>query len=167
MIMKKVIKDWSFAMDNETHVKQEGNNSTIRRWGGHHYNNYNTVNKSTFNGNIKDLEGAVFTQGHPPDAEEYEDYIKVLVNYVQSNYSPGVYLVQVMWYGNVPYLSLLNKTNKKYNQLDARFGMKIFKWKKTVNTVIGTRSNIKLGKKTLLAVHQPMKGVTKDKTKED
>ena len=143
MIMKEVIKDRRFAMGNETHVKKEGNNSTIRRWGGHRYNTSNTVNKSTFNGNIKDLEGAVFTQGRPHDAEEYEDSIKVMVNYVQSNYSPGVYLVQVMWYGNVPYLSLKNKPNKKYNQLDARFGMKIFKWKETVNTVIGTRSNIK------------------------
>ena len=78
-------------MSNETQVKQEGGGGTSCNQGGCRYINETIVNKYTFESNIVEIKDAMFTQGNPHYAENYEDSNDVLTNYIQREYSDIVY----------------------------------------------------------------------------
>ena len=52
----------------------------------------------------------MFTLGFLSEATNYKDSIKVLINYVQHEYSAGVYLRQAIKDGKVPDLAITKKS---------------------------------------------------------
>ena len=71
----------------------------------------------------------MFTLGFLTEATNYKDSIKVLINYVQHEYSEGVYLRQAIKDGKVPDLSITKKPTNHDNKSDAKSDMDVFKWK--------------------------------------
>ena len=53
--------------------------------------------------------------------------VKVLINYLQSKYSSGFYLMQTIQEVKFPNFSLRNNPNKKPNRSEAEFDMEVFK----------------------------------------
>ena len=70
-------------MANNNQAKKEGNRTTIHQKFEHHYNNVNTLNKSTSKNNTEELKDVLFTQGRPYDYAKYKDSIDVLIKDVQ------------------------------------------------------------------------------------
>ena len=124
-------------MGNETQVNPEGCTSTGQSRTGFRYGNYKTTEKPSFKRNTTKIKYSIFTQGHPSDAEKYEELIKNLINYVQREYSAGVYLGQSTLEGKVSDLALPIQPMKDNNQPDAEFDLEVFKCKENEKTVFG------------------------------
>ena len=108
-------------MGRENQVTLEIGTSTSRIRTVYWYVNTNITEKPSFKSNITKLKDDIFTQGLPYDTAKYEDSIETLVNYFQTKYSAGVYLVQTTQEGKLLYLIILIKPNKDNNQSDAEF----------------------------------------------
>ena len=139
----------NITMGNKEQVNQEGGTGTDQIQTRYRYGNYNTTDKSSFNSNITKVEDAIFTQGLPYDTTKYDESIKTLINYVQGEYSTGVYLRQAIREIKVPDLALPTKPTKEKNQSDAEFNMEVFEWKDNVKTVFVRRRNIEEGNKNI------------------
>ena len=94
----------------------------------------------------------MFTQGWTYDAAKYEDYVEVIINYVQREYSVGVYLGQEIRDGKVTDLEMLNSLNKNENKSEAEFDKEVFEWKDNAKTVFGRRQKTKEGNKKLYSL---------------
>ena len=91
---KKVTKIKNITMGNKTQVNREGGTSTGQIQTGYQYGNSNTTKKPSSKSNITKTEDAVSNQGNTSDAAKYEDFINPPINYVQLEYSAGVYIGQ-------------------------------------------------------------------------
>ena len=94
----------------------------------------------------------MFTQGWTYDAAKYEDCVEVIINYVQREYSVGVYLGQEIRDGKVTDLEMLNSLNKNENKPDSEFDKEVFEWKDNDKTVFGRIQKTKEGNKKLYSL---------------
>ena len=52
-----------------------------------------------------------------------------MINYVQCEYSEGVYLGKAIQYGKVPDLEITNKPTEEDKKCYSKFDMEVFDWK--------------------------------------